>query len=351
MSLSTPGEDISPLDVNMNSGLAHGLIKLLNKTQCDPPKAKVVSPMDEILQKYELSPQPPALFDGPQMRKTDKSAFTTLFKNVSPEENVTVISPTFVINGGYILYASATTWPWLGSNGQICDMYMKHITNNYPSAVVVFNGYSGKPRTKIQDQAWRAMRKSCPDIVFSEQTMVTTSQVDFLSNKNIKDHLIAIMKLCLVEAVTIVLDIELSGNPAILVGTDTDLLVMLIYRNRPNGNVKMLHPSTNKTSAKLYDIAASKKILTTCRVQSCLRMLSPELTSSTSLHLILKSYPTLVRGLFELYILVEIVEINLIILMICDYTCTIVQLLDRLSQPLLSSLCFLELKQRSTNTH
>ncbi|KAJ8896285.1 hypothetical protein PR048_001629 [Dryococelus australis] len=55
--------------------------------------------------KYELSPQLPALFDGPHMRKTDKSAFTTLFKNVSPEENIAVGSPTFVIDGGYLLHA------------------------------------------------------------------------------------------------------------------------------------------------------------------------------------------------------------------------------------------------------
>ncbi|KAJ8895143.1 hypothetical protein PR048_000468 [Dryococelus australis] len=215
----------------MNSGLAHGQIKLLNKTLCDPSKVKVVSPMDEGLQKhadlrdsrrtmarrdsrilqdwleihspfqhehnllylssgisaisrvncdnaqsigetalqpivgktfteamisrkarinslsvmhntviikdkvvpvsenqlfmrmvwtmksdtekaeyfeYELSPQPPVLFDDPHMRKTDKSAFATLFKNVSPEENMAVGSPTFLIDGCYTLDTATT---------------------------------------------------------------------------------------------------------------------------------------------------------------------------------------------------------------------------------------------------
>ncbi|KAJ8892475.1 hypothetical protein PR048_005055 [Dryococelus australis] len=208
--------------------------------------------------KYELSPQSPTLFDGLHMRKTDKSAFTTLFKKVSPEENMAVDSPTFVIDGGYKLHAATTTWPRLANYGQICGMYVKHITNNYPSAVV----------------ARRAMRRSCPDIVIGEQTMVTNSQEYFLNNENNKGHLIVMLKLRLVVAdirvvqskddtdvliVTTALDIELSGNPAILVGTDTDLLVILIYRNRFNGNVKMLHPSTNETSAKLYDIAAIQK--------------------------------------------------------------------------------------------
>ncbi|KAJ8869049.1 hypothetical protein PR048_030600 [Dryococelus australis] len=108
------------------------------------------------------------------------------------------------------------------------------------------------------------MRRPCPDIVFGEQTMVATSQEDLLSNKNNKSHLIAVLKLRLVEAgVRVVQDKDdadsYQGNPAILVGTDTDLLVMLIYRIRPNGSVKMLHPSTNNTSAKLYDIAAIQK--------------------------------------------------------------------------------------------
>ncbi|KAJ8896765.1 hypothetical protein PR048_002110 [Dryococelus australis] len=218
--------------------------------------------------KYEPSLQPPALFGGSQMLKTDISAFATLFKNVLLEENMAIGSPTFVIDGGYILHAATTTSSGLANYGQICGIYVKHITKNCPSAVVILNGYIGKPGTKSQEQARRAMRMSYPDIAFSEQTMVTSSQENFLS------HLIAMLKLRLVEAggrvvqakddadlliVTTALDIELSGNPAILVGTDTDLLVMLIYRNKPNGNAKMLHPSTNISSGKLYEIAAIQK--------------------------------------------------------------------------------------------
>ncbi|KAJ8879406.1 hypothetical protein PR048_020014 [Dryococelus australis] len=41
--------------------------------------------------------------------------------------------------------------------------------------------------------------RSCHDI-FGEQTIVTPSQEDFLSNKNNTDHLMAKLKLCLVEA-------------------------------------------------------------------------------------------------------------------------------------------------------
>ncbi|KAJ8877246.1 hypothetical protein PR048_021700 [Dryococelus australis] len=158
---------------------------------------RIVCIMKSDTKKYELSTQPPALFDGPHMRKAEKSAFATLFKNVLPEENTTVGSPTFVIDGGYIIHTATTTWPRLANYNQICGMYVKHITNNYPSAVVVFDGYK-----KIQEQARRARRRPCPDIVFGEQTIVTTSQEDFLSNKNKKGTgIMEIWKCCIQVAI------------------------------------------------------------------------------------------------------------------------------------------------------
>ncbi|KAJ8872128.1 hypothetical protein PR048_025730 [Dryococelus australis] len=84
---------------------------------------------------------------------------------------------------------------------------------------------------KTQEQTWQAMRRSCLDIIFVVQA---------------KDDAGILI-------VTTALDIELSGNPAILVGINTDLLEQI------NGNVKTLHPSMNKTYVKLYDIDAIQK--------------------------------------------------------------------------------------------
>ncbi|KAJ8888436.1 hypothetical protein PR048_007926 [Dryococelus australis] len=135
--------------------------------------------------RYEwIRPQTPTIFDDQYVRKTDKSAFATLFTYVLPEENMAVGTSTFVINGGYILHA-ATTWPRLANYYQSWSIYGKHITKNYSSAVVVFDGYSEKPGTNV----------------VGEQTMATK------------------------------------------------------VKNRPNRNVKILHPSTSKTSANLRDIA------------------------------------------------------------------------------------------------
>ncbi|KAJ8868968.1 hypothetical protein PR048_030509 [Dryococelus australis] len=179
-----------------------------------------------------------------------------------------------------------------------------------------------------------------------EQTMVTTSQEDFFNNKINKGHLIAMLKLHLVETGVQVVQTKddadvlnsyhctrctVSGNPSIIVSTNTDFLVMLIYGNRPNGNVKMLHPSTNITSAKLYDIAAIKKDIGD--MQSAVLFVhavtgGDKTSRNVSLHSevvnifnSLASHPEEVANTGERFVRALYPGgINLIILMICDYT-------------------------------
>ena len=141
--------------------------------------------------RYELAPRPPALFDGTCMRKTDKSSFATLFVHKAPE--ATLCLANFVIDGGYLLHATAT-WPRPSKYGEICELYVKHILQRYSSSTVVFDGYSGSPSTKGEEQRRRAAKKFCPDIVFNDQTVVTVSQTDFLSNGKNKARLIEMLK-------------------------------------------------------------------------------------------------------------------------------------------------------------
>ncbi|KAJ8884643.1 hypothetical protein PR048_016501 [Dryococelus australis] len=54
---------------------------------------------------YELSPRPPALFDGMAIRKTVKSAFLQLFSCTKPEENSTNDPRRIVFDGGQLLHA------------------------------------------------------------------------------------------------------------------------------------------------------------------------------------------------------------------------------------------------------
>ena len=219
--------------------------------------------------RYELAPTPPALFAGCCMRKTDKSAFATLFNHTTYTEDRLETESTFVIDGGYLLHAATASWPRLATYEDICTIYVRHVALHYPSAVVVFDGYSGHPCTKDAEQRRRAARRSCPDIEFTEHTTTTASQADFLANRRNKARLIEMLagwfqaaqiqvRQAQNDADTLIirtaLEIELSGKSVVVVGSDTDLLAMLIARTRQDGRVLMLHPGTSKSPAKLYDV-------------------------------------------------------------------------------------------------
>ncbi|KAJ8897057.1 hypothetical protein PR048_002403 [Dryococelus australis] len=102
---------INSLSVMHNTVIINDKVVPVSKNQLFMPIVCIMKSDKEKAEyfKYELSPHLPALFDGPNMRKTDKCAFATLFKHVSPEDNMAVGSPTFVIDGGYILHDATTT--------------------------------------------------------------------------------------------------------------------------------------------------------------------------------------------------------------------------------------------------
>ena len=52
------------------------------------------------------------------------------------------------------------------------------------------------------------------------------------------------------------LELADSGEPVVLVGTDADLLVMLVARTPPDAKLFLLRPSMNTTPAKVFNISA-----------------------------------------------------------------------------------------------
>ena len=100
--------------------------------------------------------------------------------------------------------------------------------------VVVSDGYGRSASTKAAEQQGRATQSISADIMFECDMKTTTTQKYFLANDNraaacwcardagSSDHLIASTTLTLAQA---------ERKPVFVVGTDTDLLVMLKYRS------------------------------------------------------------------------------------------------------------------------
>ena len=119
---------------------------------------------------------------------------------------------------------------------QVCDMYVSH--------VLIFDEYREAMSTKITEQYRRATQNTSPDIIFELNMTVFTPQNCFQANGRNKAQFIGhvMTKLENVGVVcsqsladadhmssnTALTAAELLDKPVVLVGNDTDLLVMLI---------------------------------------------------------------------------------------------------------------------------
>ena len=202
------------------------------------------SKLDVFLQ-YELAPQPPALFVDGQMRKSAKSALGNMVKTMVTCQKAIPDASIFVLDGGHLVHA--VVWSKPATYQEVCETYKSYILSRYNSCVtVVFDGYAGPISTKSAEQKRRATRCTPADIVIAPSLPTTTSQNEFLGNGGNKTRLInaltpllenagIIVKQAVSDADTLIVETALqramsSQVPVVVVGTDTDILVMLVAR-------------------------------------------------------------------------------------------------------------------------
>lgn len=205
--------------------------------------------------KYELAANPPSLFDDVSLRKGKKSSFVKLFhaKNLSVSDIPS--HAKYVLDGGHLLHS--VIWPRPATFGKILEMYYEHIRRCYGNNVeVIFDGYPNEPTTKTSEQRRRSLKQTSADIVVEKQHIITTSQAAFLANSNNKKNIIK--ELCkhlrennIVTRQAVADDDVLIANcaiqssyvcPVIVVGEDTDLLVLLVALSHDNAQIWFQRP-------------------------------------------------------------------------------------------------------------
>ena len=131
----------------------------------------------------------------------------------------------------------------------MCEAYKTYIIKHYhESATVVFDGYAGPPPTKSTEQNRRSKTRTSADMVIAPNLPTTTTQTAFLGNTCNKARLIDTLSLVLTSSGITVKQAESDADtlivstafqmaegseryqPVVVVGTDTDLLVMLVVR-------------------------------------------------------------------------------------------------------------------------
>lgn len=196
--------------------------------------------------KYELSPYPPALFEGKYILwKADKAQLLDdIRKYVTSSDDAVLQSipktDEYVLDGGSLLHR--LKWKEGSTYSSIADTYASFTYNLYGKTTVVFDRYSGGPNTK--DNAHQRRKTQITNTVnISDATKFVGKKDHFLANNvnkqalihQIGDHLR--QKGCHVIHAEGDADVDIvkaaitmsSYKSTTLIGEDTDLLVLLLY--------------------------------------------------------------------------------------------------------------------------
>ena len=205
--------------------------------------------------RHEFAKQPPALFDKGVMRKNTKSDLARVLKSKVSVHLSLPASPRYVLDGGHLL--QSVPWPEEATYDQVCDQYVTYVLEHYGmQTIIVFDGYGNVTSTKVAEQQRRAQQNTSADIIFELEMKVTTRKKTFLGNATNKDRLIKKLMLkfeakgmCVKQStgdadwliVSTAMDTaEAENAPVVVVGTDTDLLVMLVAQATAEMDLHML---------------------------------------------------------------------------------------------------------------
>ncbi|KAL8591470.1 hypothetical protein ACOMHN_026660 [Nucella lapillus] len=227
--------------------------------------------------KYEMTNLPCALFDAsglPSKSTLAEYLWSSAKEDTTlPNENI-----NFVLDGGSLLHK--LPWQRGSTYNQLAEMYAEFVARKYKKAPIVFDGYSTQQTTKAATHIRR--HGTSVQVNFTGDMILQDTRETFLANPSNKQRFInllseTLMKLgfqihhakddadCLIVKTT--LDVAASST-TVLIGEDTDLLVLLLYHVTDNLHGVYFMPSGRK--AKLWDIKTTRAKIGT---ETCKRLL------------------------------------------------------------------------------
>ena len=182
------------------------------------------------------------------MRKGNKCTLGTILKSNAPILTEPPDEAIFILGGGHLIHI--VPWPSDGTYHDVCLAYVSYIEEHYDHHVtVVFDGYDSSNSTKGFEQRRRAAQATSGGILFELDMKANTPKKFFLANSKNKSRLISRLMAELDEvgisckqhkadadhlivstAITIA---TTTTKPVVVVGTNTDLLVMLVVLSPP----------------------------------------------------------------------------------------------------------------------
>ena len=196
----------------------------------------------------------------------------------------------YIINGGALIHRIG--WKSGKSYEAICQQYCRYVGNLYGTPVIVFDGYQDGPSTKDAAQRRRASVNVGATVELSGTIIFRRKKDSFLSNKVNKHRFIALLRhhleqcgcytdqaradadLLIVQ--TTIAPAEGTQKPIVLVGDDTDLLVLLWYLAKSTTSNIYLKPEPKqgaKQPRRYWHISSLQTVLGQAVCKSlCLHM-------------------------------------------------------------------------------
>lgn len=233
---------------------------------------------------HELSNFPSSMFDSSgAMREPQKAnladALWTL-GDCSSEYQTSTTDVRYVLDGGSLLHR--IPWPKGVTFGRIIDLYVQHVLK-YKEAIVVFDGYCNGPSTKDSAHLRRTKGIVGTKVIFSYDTPFKSKKDSFLANEQNKQRFIELLSSRLEQnsidtvhaendADTLIVQTAIDSAQTmktVLVGEDTDLLVLLCYHMTLTSPHNIVFQSEMKQSTKKFKVWDIKKTLQTLDGQLC----------------------------------------------------------------------------------
>ena len=229
---------------------------------------------------YELSSHPTSLFDDSGLpREANKPALADALWTQSRQGESNSQIPAdvqYVLDGGALL--QRIPWQRGATVAEICQQYVKYVAARYDKALIIFDGYEDGPSIKDVTHRRRAGGAVGPAVIFNDNTVLKIKKQDFLANKVNKQRFIFVLGDVLQQAGFYIehaqgdADLHIvkaaigsaGTQDTVLIGDDTDLLVLLLYHCPLNVRQIFLKPEPKLNSLKapkVWDIKETKQSL------------------------------------------------------------------------------------------
>ncbi len=206
------------------------------------------------------------------LREAHKPILANAIWSLLPDQDVPELprDVQYVLDGGALLQRI----PWMkgATFNEILTVYTDYVSRKYGSAIVVFDGYPSKS-TKDMTHQRRMKGLASTTVTFTETMQLTMKKAQFLSNtenkrfinmlsaklveSNCRTHQASedadlfIVKMAVKSAYTV---------DTVLIGDDTDLLILLIYHAHVDSCALFFKPEPKKITKhpRVWNIPAVK---------------------------------------------------------------------------------------------